>query len=707
MPVVRKISRKHKPLADDFPMKYYSTSSMKLFSTNPILFKIRYINGETIDSTHSPAMTLGNAFHNAMEVYYGGSDYAITSESEAIEMALKTGLDFIDSYPDGLLAWNTAWKNKQQMMDKFSFCFNSYIQEVQDNKDDVFSTEQDFEQRIAVKWRGEDVLLPVPLKGKTDRIDEIDGKLKIVDYKTCPSFSDPDKIDAKKIIQAVNYYFLVYAKEGREPYSIIYHEIKHTKNKDGGPQVRTYEVVFAENELFFDFYLRYYWDITQHLNGNAVYPPNFDALYDNEIAVVAYIHGLDITEEAARQMKKTKVTNITELLKDKIVKASSMKKLMRTVEKQFISGKTMDYDKMTIEQRIEAKMAEHGMRLTYSSTLSGSSVDLYRFVPNISIKMSRIASYSADIEQVVGISGIRVLAPIPNSKYVGFEIPRGEGRTFCGTAPAANGVDVPVGVNTKGDTIKVDLTEAPHILIAGTTGGGKSVMLRSMLDSIGSNADFWLADPKGVELHDISAKRHAEQPGEIRELMEDLAIEMDRRYNQMKKSGARKWGGRKIVCVVDEFGDFIISNPGGYKIPNYHTWTKGRLLAEVNSRSRYGVRDDLSKSELAEILTADDERKKQSKYMELSGEELVIKLAQKARAAGIHMILATQRPSVDVITGTIKANFPTRIALRTASEADSRVILDQPGAEKLTGKGDALLLKSDSSDLIRIQGFNV
>ena len=294
-----------------------------------------------------------------------------------------------------------------------------------------------------------------------------------------------------------------------------------------------------------------------------------------------------------------------------------------------------------------------------------------------------------------------------NSKYVGFEIPKGEGRTFCGTAPAASGVDVPVGVNTKGDTIKVDLTDAPHILIASTTGGGKSVMMRSILSSIGGNADVWIADPKGVEFNGVDCKEYAEQPGDIRAMMENLAIEMDRRYKVMKKSGARNWGGRKIVCVVDEFGDFILSNPKGYEIPKYHSWTKGRLLAEVNSRSRYGVRDDLTKDELAEILTDDDVAKKQSKYMELSGEELVIKLAQKARAAGIHMILATQRPSVDVVTGLIKANFPTRIALRTASEADSRVILDQPGAEKLTGKGDALVLKSDSSDLIRIQGFNV
>ena len=687
-------------------MKYYSTSSMKLFSTNPILFKIRYINGETIDSTHSPAMTLGNAFHNAMEVYYGGSDYAITSESEAIELALKTGLDFIDSYPDGLLGWNTAWKNKQQLMDKFSFCFNSYIQEVQDNKKKVFSTEQDFEQRIAVKWRGEDVLLPVPLRGKTDRIDEIDGKLKIVDYKTCSSFSDPDKIDAYKIIQAVNYYFLVYAKTGREPYSMLYHEVKHTKNKDGGPQVRTYEVVFAENELFFDFYLRFYWDMTHHLNGKAVYPPNFDALYDNEIAIIAYIHGLDVAEEVAKQMKKTKVTNITELLKDKIVKASSMKKLMRTVEKQFISGKTMSYEDMTIEQRIEAKLMEHGMRLTYSSKLSGSSVDLYRFIPNIGIKMSRIASYSDDIEQVVGVSGIRVLAPIPNSTYVGFEIPRGEGRTFCGSAPAARGIVTPVGVDTKGNTISIDLSEAPHVLVAGTTGGGKSVMLLSMLGSLAGNADFWLADPKGVELNSVTAERYAEQPEAIRSMMEDLAVEMDRRYEVMKGNSSRKWGGRKIVCVIDEFGDFIISNPEGYTIPSYHNWTKARLLKEVNKRSQYGVTEDLSRDYLAEVLKNDDEEK-QSKYGEMSGEELVIKLAQKARAAGIHMILATQRPSVDVITGRIKANFPTRIALRTASEADSRIILDQQGAEKLTGKGDALVLKSDSSDLIRIQGFNV
>jgi S-DNA-T family DNA segregation ATPase FtsK/SpoIIIE len=184
---------------------------------------------------------------------------------------------------------------------------------------------------------------------------------------------------------------------------------------------------------------------------------------------------------------------------------------------------------------------------------------------------------------------------------------------------------------------------------------------------------------------------------------------MDRRYAEMKASGSRKWTGRQIICVIDEFGDFILQNPRGNRTPNYHGWNKDRLVAEAKKRFPELASLELfsfSNGDLAELLASKAEEES-TKYMELSGEQLVVKLAQKARAAGIHLIIATQSPRVDIITGAIKANIPTRIALRTSSEVESRIILDVAGAEKLQGKGDALLLRSDSTTLTRIQGFSL
>jgi hypothetical protein len=469
---------------------------MRDFTANPILFRIKRINKDVIDSTHSPVMMLGSAFHQAMEVYYGGSDEVIvTDEQDAILKATAHGLEFIEKYPDGFIGWNTTYQNKQQVMEKFSFAFNSYVQEIPYQKDIIISIEEELKEKVDIEWRGERLTLPVPLVGYTDKIVEEDGKLIIEDYKTTSSFSDEEKIDGYKILQAVVYYLLVYAKYGREPYALRYREVKVSKNRDGAPQVKTYEIVFAENELFFDFFFRYYDDMTRALNGEMVYMPNITALYDNEVAILAYIHRLDIDTDLAAQMKAEKVSNITDVLKSKIANASSMKKLLKTVEKQFVSAKTLNYETMEIHERIEAKMAEHGMLLKHAGTVSGATVDLFKFSPSIGIKMSKIASYGADIEQVVGVSGVRILAPIPNSTFIGVEVPRTT-RTFYNSAPKAHGIVVPIGMDIYGEMQSLDIESAPHILIAGTTGGGKSFMLRSLLNSLQGNADFWLADPK-------------------------------------------------------------------------------------------------------------------------------------------------------------------------------------------------------------------
>lgn len=297
------------------------------------------------------------------------------------------------------------------------------------------------------------------------------------------------------------------------------------------------------------------------------------------------------------------------------------------------------------------KLAEHGIGLDFDSKVVGPAVTLYRYEPSIGVKMTRIEKYTKDIELVTASSGVRILAPIPGTELVGFEVPN-KTRTFLEGAPKARGGRVAVGIDIQGKMQYIDLQEAPHVLIAGTTGGGKSVLLNSMLTSLGGSVDLWLMDPKQVELQDIEAKRYADTPETIAATLKELAQIMEDRYAEMKKAHQKKWEGRLIVAVVDEFGDLMASKWGGMS------------------------------------------------------ETLILQLASKARASGIHLILATQSPRVTIITGSIKANFPTRIALKTASPKDSEVILGIAGAEKLSGKGDMLLMRSTDPNLVRLQGFS-
>jgi DNA segregation ATPase FtsK/SpoIIIE-like protein len=529
----------------------------------------------------------------------------------------------------------------------------------------------------------------VPLKGYIDRVERENGKLKIFDYKTCYSFSNPEKIDGAKIIQAVEYYLLCYAKYGEEPYSVTFQEAKYTKNADGGKQVREYEIVFADNELYFDFYFRFYEDMTRALNGEMVYVPNVHAMFDNEIGIIAYIHRLDISEETAKLMKKHKVQNISELLKRQIQSAGNMRKLMKTIEASFVEAKNIDYSKMENHDKIRTKLMEHGMIIDFHSVLEGSTVDLYQFIPSMGLKMKRLRSYVEDIEQVLGISGVRVLAPIPNSTMVGFEVPRRE-RTFP-SVPAGDGFDIAIGQTIMGGARRFDFRTAPHIMVAGSSGSGKSVFLNGFIEQVSRipNVELHLFDPKRVELsHHKSNKATVEylaDIGDIYQALGRLEEEMTARYKRLEKAKVRNIEGVKDmpykVVIIDEFGELITAKMVDIKQESTgHIITRGQHAGEEKMTT---VSTDISGGIETKLL----------------------RLAQMGRAAGIHLVIATQTPRADIVKGTIKANFPTKVVFRTAKAMDSIVVLDELGAEKLAGRGDMLF--AGDNGLERLQGFNI
>lgn len=642
---------------DSFPVDHYSASSMISFSVNPILFKIKHINKDFFDTATGISGVLGKAFHLAMQVYYGGSDTVIiTSEEEAITLGLKTGMEYLENYNDGFINYSKTIPNKQKALDLLSFCFNSYIKEKNYNPEQLVATEDQIKERINVEWRGKELSLPIKLKGYLDKIIDVDGKLKIVDYKTCYAFSNPDKIDGAKIIQAVEYYLLAYVKYGREPYSVIFEEVKYTKNSDGTGQVRQYEIIFGENDLFFDFYFRLYEDITKALMGEMVYVPNVHTLFDNEVAIISYIHRLDEKEEVAKLMKKHKVDTITELLKKEIQNAGNMRKLMKTVEEGFVSAKNLNYDKMKNEEKIQTKLMEHGMMVHFDSVVSGNSVDLYRYSSSIGLKMSRIKAYTDDLEQVLGISGIRILAPITNSSLIGVEVPK-ENRTFPKLPKSTGDFNIAIGETILGAVRYFDIRMAPHILVAGSTGSGKSVWLHGLIKQLQKipNAELYLFDPKQVELSHFENTKGVEQyeshPEAITHCLEHIVEEMEDRYSQMKKIKAKNISETNFAykfIVIDEFADLSM---------------RGKVGASVQL------------------------------------------LAQKGRACGIHLILATQRASVRIISGDTKINFPVRVVFKVSKAVDSTVMLDEGGAEKLLGKGDMLFYGDNGIE--RLQGYVV
>ena len=326
-------------------------------------------------------------------------------------------------------------------------------------------------------------------------------------------------------------------------------------------------------------------------------------------------------------------------------------------------------------------LAHFGIEATMIGQVAGPRVTRYELQLAPGTKVSRVSALKDDLAYALATTEIRILAPIPGKQAVGVEVPNLSpnlvtlGDIFDDLPGAASPLSVWLGKDISGAAVWADLARMPHILIAGTTGSGKSGCINTMLCSIllratPDDARMILIDPKRVELGLYESIPHlltsvVSSPKRAAAVLANVVEEMERRYERMSVARARN---------LQEFNR-VLAKRGEERIPH--------LLVVID--------------ELADLMMISPQ----------DVEDSIIRLAQKSRAVGIHLVLATQRPSVDVITGMIKANVPSRIAFAVSSQTDSRVILDTSGAEALLGQGDMLFKPLGTSRLQRVQGAYV
>ncbi|MGD9677179.1 MAG: DNA translocase FtsK [Vulcanibacillus sp.] len=337
-------------------------------------------------------------------------------------------------------------------------------------------------------------------------------------------------------------------------------------------------------------------------------------------------------------------------------------------------------------KKLESTLNSFGVKVKVTQIHRGPAVTRYEVQPDIGVKVSRIVNLSDDIALSLAAKDIRIEAPIPGKAAIGIEVPNSkisivslrevlESKTFF---ESKSKLSIALGRDVSGEPIIADLTKMPHLLVAGTTGSGKSVCINAMITSIlfkakPSEVKLMMIDPKVVELNVYNGIPHllapvVTNPKKASKSLKMIVNEMENRYEKFSEKGARD---------IERYNELV-------KIESIERNTEEQILPYIV----------IIIDELADLMMVAPN----------DVEESVIRIAQKARAAGIHLIVATQRPTVDVITGLIKANIPSRIAFGVSSQVDSRTIIDIGGAEKLLGRGDMLYLPVGNSKPLRIQG---
>jgi S-DNA-T family DNA segregation ATPase FtsK/SpoIIIE len=366
-----------------------------------------------------------------------------------------------------------------------------------------------------------------------------------------------------------------------------------------------------------------------------------------------------------------------------------------TQRQEGVSPETLEMTSRMIEKRLK----DFGVEVRVVAAAPGPVITRYEIEPATGVKGSQVVNLAKDLARSLSLISIRVVETIPGKNYMALELPNAKRQSIklseiLGSQvynEAKSMLTMGLGKDIVGNPVVADLAKMPHVLVAGTTGSGKSVGINAMILSLLYKAEardvrLLMIDPKMLEMSVYEGIPHLLAPvvTDMRQAAHGLnwcVGEMERRYKLMSKMGVRNLGGYNAkIDEATEREEFIL-NPFS-------------LTPD----------DPEPLKRLPHIVVVIDELADLMMVVGKKIEELIARLAQKARAAGIHLILATQRPSVDVITGLIKANIPTRIAFQVSSKIDSRTILDQMGAEALLGMGDMLYMPSGTGFPIRVHG---
>ncbi len=657
---------------------HLSYSAILTFLRNQVEFQKRYI-AKVWDNPKTPSMVVGSAFHKAIEEYYGG---------RPMQEAIEAGLKEIEITSDYELDYGKTG-SREKMVQDYTRLVNKYFEECESY--DV----------VAVEQRLEFPVHAVPMVGVIDLVIRKDGALALVDHKTVAAYSsptddpnDPEYIENYKyLLQGYIYLVLAEAKYGEKIAEITFNEVKKTINRDGARQIKPFTYSREALLAFGPVAQKIITNVYSYVNDdNAKFFPNPSDMLNGQ-ASMELVSNMEEGFETSRVRRKTQAPT------DKFAPRNV------TVDVSDDTG--------SAEDLILRKFIEFGIGGIVGQTHVGASVIRYTFKPNRGISMNAIGKRADDMAIALKAKSVRIEAPIYGTDLVGIEVPNEDRRTINledkhfkpGTTM------IPIGEDITGEIHYGDITKMPHLLIAGQTGSGKSVMLNVILQALTKQLtpdklQLVLIDPKQVELAAYEDDPHLMKPivteaVDAANTLNELVKLMNERYKILRKAGVRSiadYRGKMpiVVAMIDEFADLIMSDIS----PSVESMDIKRF-----NQNLLWIMAESPTGKLTQKATKEALKRTIAETAPPSCEESIIRIAQKARAVGIHLVMATQRPSREVVTGLIKANIPTKIAFSVTNSVNSKIILDTDGAEALTGYGDMLYQSPNAKHLERLQGL--
>ena len=674
---------------EEAQIDYWSYSSMSSLLSNPLNFKKKYIL-KVYDEPKRPSGVVGTACHKAAEVYF--------DTGKSVEDSIQAGYDYIDSISEREIDYGKTG-SREKILKDYKQAIGFFFEE-EPQYHEILAIEQSITTDIETI---DGNVLGLPAKAKIDLIAKNRlGEIEVVDYKFSAKYTPADVTDFGKFLQAMFDYHIVKAKYGQAPARVIFRECKISKNQDGTPQIQDYVIDFQNDTLYGDFatFYKLYNECTRYVSSKtSIYLPNPNDIFNGQNSFDAFRMGIIGTDAPISVKHKTEQKQFVE----KHYVASAQDTAMGTA--------------YTDEEKIRLKLQEFGIPVEMRETHIGASVTQYTFSPSRGVAMNKLPRFAKDVALALEADKVRIEAPIRGTNLVGVEVPSKIRKRIDFTEKhlQKGTTNIPIGVDVFGKVHYKDLADMPHLLIAGATGSGKSVMLNVILEALTEQMTpealrLVLVDPKQVELAMFADVPHldGEVITDIKEAVHKVAGIVDMmndRYKLLAKKKVRtiedynahtRTPLPRYVVVIDEFADLIMSDIQ----PSVETMDVKRFKENLEWIVSESPTGKITQKAVKEAL-----KRTVDETAPPSVEDSIIRIAQKARAVGIHLVLATQRPSADVITGLIKANIPTKIAFATTNEVNSRIILDQSGAEELTGKGDMLFQDPSSRDLKRLQGL--